>query len=138
TVLRVKSVVVLGHGKCGGIHAFVEGGVEKYLSRSPAEDALGHWIGLIAPAAQRLGPRSDSAGADYAENMARESVRQSLDNLRGNPRLAALEQPGELRLHGAFFDINDARLLALDEARGLFVQVAAARHRSASDVESGA
>jgi len=131
TVLRVRCVVVLGHGKCGGISAFVEGGAEKYAAPLPLDDALGHWIGLIAPAAKRLGAPPEHSGADYAERLARESVKQSLDNLRGNPRLAALERAGELRLHGAFFDIEDARLLALDEARGEFVQVGVDRHRSA-------
>ncbi len=132
TALRVRCIVVLGHGKCGGVRAFVEGGAEKYQSPLPPDDALGHWIGLIAPAAKRLGAPGQSGG-DYAERLARESVKQSLDNLRGNPRLAALERAGELRLHGAFFDIFDARLLALDEARSEFVQVAAGRHRSAQN-----
>ena len=131
SVLRVKRIVVLGHGRCGGVRAFVEGGEGKFERPLPAEDALGHWIGLIGPAARRLGPAPDLSGADYAETLARESVKQSLANLRGNPRLAALEQTRALRLHGAFFDIDDARLLALDEARGAFVQVAGERHRAA-------
>jgi carbonic anhydrase len=133
TALRVRCVVVLGHGKCGGIRAFVEGGAEKYRSPPPADDALGHWIGLIARAAIRLGAPPEQSGGDCAERRARESVKQSLDNLRGDPRLAALERAGELRLHGAFFDIEDARLLAPGEARGAFVQVAAGRHRSAQN-----
>ncbi len=133
TALRVGCIVVLGHGNCGGVRAFVEGGAEKYQS-PPPDDALGHWIGLISPAAKRLGAPPEQSGADYAERLARESVKQSLDNLRANPRLGALERAGELRLHGAFFDILDAQLLALDEARGEFIQVSAGRHRSALGV----
>ena len=129
-VLRVKCIVVLGHGRCGGVRAYVEGGAEKFERPLPAEDALGHWIGLIAPAAKRLDPAPATFCAAYAERLSRESVKQSLENLRGNPRLAAMEQAGALRLHGAFFDIDDARLLALDETRGDFVQVAPERHRA--------
>ena len=100
---------------CAPLSRAREGKFERPL---PPEDALGHWIGLIGPAARRLASAPDLSGADYAETLARESVEQSLANLRGNPRLAALEQTRALRLHGAFFDIDDARLLALDEARG--------------------
>jgi hypothetical protein len=82
---------------------------------------------------QRLGGRGlcpTQFCADYAENLSREPARQSLRNLRGNPLLAALEEAGELCLHGAWFDIDDARLQALDETRDAFVQIAAPRHQA--------
>ncbi len=50
TALRVRCIVVLGHGGCSGVRALVEGGAEKYQAPPPSDDALGHWIGLIAPA----------------------------------------------------------------------------------------
>jgi len=134
-VLKVRSIVVLGHGRCGGVRAFVEAGPERFAAPLAPDDALGHWIGLIAPAARRLdAPSADAKplAVDYAERLARESVRQSLDNLRGNPELGESEKAGELSLHGAFFDIDDGRLLALDEATGAFVQIAAGRHQNAS------
>src|SRR5499427_4358375 len=42
-VLRVKHLVVLGHGRCGGIQAFA--------SNAPTGDFIGKWISLLAPAA---------------------------------------------------------------------------------------
>jgi carbonic anhydrase len=114
------------------VRAFVEGGAEKYEAPLEADDALGHWIGLIAPAAKRLASESGGQGPADAEALAKESVRQSLDNLRSHPRLAALEQAGALRLHGAYFEIATARLLALDEASGQFRPVAPERHKAAS------
>ncbi len=32
TALRVKCIVVLGHGKCGGVHAYVEGGSARFAA----------------------------------------------------------------------------------------------------------
>jgi carbonic anhydrase len=52
--------------------------------------------------------------------------------LRGNPELGERVKTGKLSLHGAYFDIDDGRLLALDEASGDFVQIAARRHESAT------
>ena len=50
--------------------------------------------------------------------------------LRTFPKVAALERVEALKLHGAFFEIEDARLLALDEARDEFVQIAAPAHEA--------
>src|ERR1700720_1975584 len=46
--LRVKHIVVLGHGHCGGVRAFAEGSAPL----SPG-DFIGKWMSLIAPAAAR-------------------------------------------------------------------------------------
>ena len=50
--LKVKHIVVMGHGRCGGVHAFVR------RSRNPDDDALspgdfiGKWMTMISPAAE--------------------------------------------------------------------------------------
>jgi carbonic anhydrase len=130
TNLRVKHIVVLGHAKCGGVRAYVErhGGAADELATG---DYIGDWIRLIGPAAQRLGPPPASCDEAYADRLAQESIKQGVSNLRTFPRVAEAERAGRLKLHGAFFGVDDARLLALDEAQGGFVQIARAAHRAA-------
>ena len=73
--LKVKHIVVLGHAKCGGIHAFAERGEPL----SPG-DFIGHWMSLIAPAGEAVGPRgehaacrlSHAAGTDFGRQDARQ------------------------------------------------------------------
>lgn len=131
--LRVRNIVVLGHAQCGGVRAYVErhsGGAE--LSPD-ADDHIGDWIRILAPAAQRLGPPPKAFDAAYAERLAQRSVQEGLGNLRSFPKVLAAEQAGTLKLHGAFFGVGDARLLALDEARGVFVQVSSLAHARAQE-----
>jgi carbonic anhydrase len=123
--LRVEHVVVMGHAQCGGVGAYVQNELDPYARPLSAGDFIGQWITLIAPAAKRLGPPTEPI-ADYVERLAKESVRQSIDNLRTFPWVKNLEERGKLKLHGAYFGVADGRLQVLDEASGKFEFVFAA------------
>mgnify|MGYP001765211811 CR=1 FL=1 len=122
--LRVEHVVVMGHALCGGVRAWAEAEADPYLRPLSPGDFIGRWIKLIGPAADKLGPPTHPLG-DYVEKLALESVKQSLANLRTFPCIKTLEDKGRLQLHGAYFGVASGRLLALDEAAGVFQPVAA-------------
>lgn len=111
--LRVKHIVVMGHGKCGGVHAYV-----RRLRHPGAEDALspgdfiGQWMTLIEPAAEALPARGDETDHDYAERLARYSIRNSIENLLTFPCISILHARGKLQLHGALFDVTTGQLEA--------------------------
>jgi carbonic anhydrase len=118
--LRVKHVVVLGHGRCGGIRAFAEPGAPL----SPG-DFIGRWMELIAPAAKAVGPRERYADmSDYLTELEQASVATTLDNLMTFPCVSILAGRGKLQLHGAFFDVAEGQLLVRDPATGTFAPVA--------------
>jgi carbonic anhydrase len=123
--LRVEHVVVMGHAQCGGVRAYVENEIDPYARPLSAGDFIGQWMTLIAPAAKHLGPPTEPI-ADYVERLAKQSVRQSLQNLRTFPWLKNLEERGKLMLHGAYFGVADGKLQTLDEASGEFTSVLAA------------
>jgi carbonic anhydrase len=122
-VLRVKHIVVLGHAQCGGVRAFVEDNEPV----SPG-DFIGRWMSLIAPAAERIGPRGESSLAEYVTRLEQASVAHSLDNLLTFPRLRKLIERGDVTLHGAYFGIATGRLSVRDPVSGAFVPVAADDH----------
>jgi carbonic anhydrase len=116
--LRVEHVVVLGHGRCGGIRAFADDGAEPL---SPG-DFIGKWVSLLGQAASRTGGRGVGESLPvYVERLALASVQQSLENLRVFPCVQELEARGKLGLHGAYFDVSTGVLMRLDPQSGHFV-----------------
>lgn len=128
--LRVQHILILGHASCGGVRAYAENDLDPYQKPLSAGDFVGKWISLIAPAAAKIGPATEPV-EDYAERLAFASIIQGLANLRTFPTVATLEKRGLLSLHGAYFGIAEGRLLALDEATGRFMPVAAEAHATA-------
>jgi carbonic anhydrase len=116
--LKVKEIVVMGHGMCGGCKAAL---TRQMHGTEPGEGGfIADWIGLLdevrAPIAERLG--TDSRDAEKA--MEHAGVRVSLANLRTFPCIRRKERDGELRLTGAFFAISEGNLHLLDQASGEF------------------
>jgi carbonic anhydrase len=122
-ILRVKHIVVLGHAHCGGVRAFAE----DMAPVSPG-DFIGKWMSLMAPAAERVGPRGEATLADYLMRLEHASIANSLDNFMTFPRLRKLIEAGKVQLHGAYFGVATGRLSVRDPATGAFVPVAAEDH----------
>ena len=111
--LRVRHIVVLGHERCGGISAFANNAAPL----SPG-DFIGKWMSLIAPAAAQVPPLDDPE--EYRRELELAGIELSLSNLMTFPSVAALVRQGELRLHGAYFSLAEARLLVRDPETGKF------------------
>jgi carbonic anhydrase len=115
--LKVKHIVVMGHGRCGGVKSFADD-AQGPLSSG---DFIGKWITLLAPAAERTGGRGfNESLADYVERLAFSSIETSLANLRSFPCVRILEEKGRLALHGAYFDVATGVLMLRDAATGTF------------------
>lgn len=110
--LEVRHLVVMGHGRCGGVAASLAG-VRHHEGHSFLDD----WIALIAPARAIVMAR---APADPQRALEEEAVRLSLANLRQFPFVAEREAAGALKLHGCWFAIAEGALWVLDEASGEF------------------
>ena len=113
--LKVKHIVVLGHAHCGGVRAYAEDAAPI----SPG-DFIGRWMSLMAPAADKVGPRGSLSRAEYLERLEKASVANTLDNLMTFPRLRKLIERGVVTLHGAYFGVAAGELSVLDQATGEF------------------
>jgi carbonic anhydrase len=106
-VLGVRQVVVLGHARCGGVQALVEGAPEA------ARDFVAPWV-TIAEAALRRVQARDAGGDPGLDAYEREVVRLSLANLMTFPWIAGRVADGSLSLQGALFDVHTGVLSRLD------------------------
>jgi carbonic anhydrase len=114
--LRVRHIVVLGHGRCGGVEAALGSSVEPL---SPG-NFIGKWLELLAPAAEAIGENRWPTSAERQTALERISIRYSIDNLRTFPCVSILEKKGRLSLHGAWFDISNGELWVMDPETGDF------------------
>ncbi len=114
--LKVKNIVVMGHGRCGGIRAALD----------PADDPLspgdfiGKWMSLVAPVAEAVASNTMMTAGERQTALERISIRYSIANLRTFPCINILEGKGRLTLHGAWFDISTGELWVMNRETGDF------------------
>ncbi len=114
--LKVKNIVVMGHGRCGGIKAALD---TESAPLSPG-DFIGKWMSLIAPAAEAVSGNQLMTPTERQTALERISIRYSINNLRTFPCVDILEKKGKLTLHGAWFDISSGELWVMDHQTGDF------------------
>lgn len=106
--LGVTSIVVMGHGRCGGVTAALDP-----ASRLTDTDFIGAWVADLRTLDART-PASPDGGSEARQRLIEHlSVQQSLEHLRTFPWIAERLAAGTLSLHGAWFDISLGELHAL-------------------------
>lgn len=117
-VLKVKEIIVLGHGMCGGCQAAL---TQSLQGTEPGEGGfIADWIALLDDARGPVVAQYGTTGREAERAMEHAGVRTSIANLRTFPCIEAKEKTGKLRLTGAFFAISDGVLHLLDQESGAF------------------
>jgi len=115
--LGVSDLVVLGHGRCGGIRWAL--GPGEPLAQG---DFIGKWMGMLAPVTDQVATYSFMTATERETALERLSVRNSINNLRTFPYVRSREAEGKLTVHGAWFDVSTAELWLMDQESGDFVR----------------
>ncbi len=116
--LKVQNIVVMGHGRCGGINATLNPLAEPL---APG-DFIGKWLELLKPIRQQFTDDGLMTSGERQTAFERISIRNSIKNLRGFPYIADLERQKKLQLHGAWFDISSGELWVMDHKTGEFAR----------------
>jgi len=116
--LGVEHIVVMGHGRCGGIASVVTDG--NPLSKS---DFIGKWMSGVREVVGQVHRHEGQSDLDHCYAVERASIVQSLNNLHGFPWVSALEAKGELSVHGVWFDVALGELHVYDETAGQWVKL---------------
>jgi len=116
--LGISNIVIMGHGRCGGIKAALA------PSQSPLDsgDFIGKWMSMLGDLPGQLGQNSLLTDGERQTALERISIRNSIGNLRTFPYVVELEAAGKLAVHGAWFDISTGELWVMDSESGDFVR----------------
>ncbi len=107
-VLKVRHVIVLGHALCGGVHSLLENAADD------KHEFIRPWMSIAEPARALA---LQAPAAERRRSGEHEVIRLSLDNLMTFPWIAARVGDGNLKLHGAWFDIANGEMLVMQPDR---------------------
>lgn len=120
TRLKVKQIVVMGHGGCGGIAASLAAAADRPVGRFIAP-----WVEIAAEARDAVLRDESIPRADWQEAVEHGAVGQSLTNLLSFPFVRSAYERGELNMNGAWFSIGKGELHWRDPDTGHFSVVSA-------------
>lgn len=118
--LEVEHIIVLGHARCGGVRALVEGKATEDF------DFVKGWMRIARSARDRAMALTLSSGqpVEAALRMCeKETVAISLANLMTFPWIRERVEQGSLMLHGWFYEMDGGRLSHLDPITNTFQEV---------------
>lgn len=118
--LRVKHILVMGHGRCGGIKAFRANMMGRESKPLSPGDFIGKWMSMLDPVVEKLNCTGAESGEELQRTLEEASIRQSIEHIKTFPCVSVLLEREQLGIHGAWFDISTGELLTMDEETGAF------------------
>jgi len=114
--LAVTDIIVCGHSECGAMHALLSG------RKSVATFHLRSWLRHGEAALKRL---EKNAGPDPSlarhNQLSQINVLSQIDHLKSYPLVR--ERVQAVRLHGWWFELNNADVYAYEDSLGRFVLI---------------
>jgi carbonic anhydrase len=100
--LHTPLLLVLGHQRCGAIDATI-----KALDNPTTHPGnLGYLVDQLTPAVRQ----ADATPGDRLTNAVRANITHVLAQLRRSPLIAPLERSGELKLTGAYYELDTGKV----------------------------
>lgn len=115
TMLKVKQILVMGHGGCGGIVAALAAAADRPVGRFIAD-----WVEIAAPAREAVLMDSSIRRSDWQEAVEHGAVGLSLANLMTFPFVRERVERGDLNMDGAWFSIGRGELHWRNQETGEF------------------
>lgn len=116
--LNVAHIVVMGHGRCGGI----SGALATAAGNAPEGNFIGRWLGMVQDLAGKVEANHLMTPVEQQTALERIAIRQSLKNLLTFPFVKSRVDADQLSLHGAWFDISTGELWVMNGESGDFTR----------------
>jgi carbonic anhydrase len=117
--LKVRHIIVFGHGQCGGIKSLMAGGVG-----SEEGSFIDPWMSTAMPTREKiLENHSNKTFEDQCRICEQAVIEVSVKNLLSFPWINSRVEAGELEIHGWYFEIEKGILLELNQEDGTFSSI---------------
>ncbi|MDE1466769.1 carbonic anhydrase [Aurantiacibacter sp. D1-12] len=111
--LKVRQIVVMGHGMCGGCKAALTQDLQG--NEAGAGGFVANWVHLLDEAREPVAAKFGTESREAEREMELAAVGVSIDNLRTFPFVRDAEERGDLKLRGTFFAISEGVLYLRNE-----------------------
>lgn len=116
--LEVSDIVVMGHGRCGGIQS----ALATAAGNAPEGNFIGRWLNMVKDVAGEIEANHLLTPAEQQTALERITIRQSIGNLMTFPFVQSRVKAQALSLHGAWFDISTGELWVMNGESGDFAR----------------
>lgn len=122
--LKVEHIVIMGHSLCGGVKACCQGVHTEHASDLDGLEFIPKWTSILNHCAENVLEKEPNLSlGDLSNKVEKAAIRASLKNLTDFPFIVEGIENGSLQVHGAYFDIGEAQLYALDQETKDFLPV---------------
>lgn len=116
--LAVENIVVLGHRQCGGILSLFQ---PQVVNKG---GFVSQWMTIASDAKSKVLAKLPEGDVEaLCRECEKESIVTSLNNLRTFPFIKTAMESRGLEIHGIYFDLEQGRLWAYDEAQLSFQEL---------------
>ena len=120
--LEIPHLVVCGHSNCAGVRTALDAASSNFNPDNA--HALQNWTCFAEIACHKvIAEHGERSAEELVRHAEQRSILKSLENLRARHWLQALEDRGELTLHGWWFDIATGDLWIADPETGEFASI---------------
>ena len=115
--LKVANIIILGHSRCGGIRALLEG----YGENDEGEGFIAPWVKIAASARDEVLQRWPDASNEFKQRACeRAGIRASLANLMTFSFIRQRVEQDQLKLYGWYYDLENGELMQYDPEKDRF------------------
>tara|TARA_B110000014_G_C20064584_1_gene554717 strand:- start:9 stop:665 length:657 start_codon:yes stop_codon:yes gene_type:complete len=121
-ILKVSQIIILGHSKCGGINSGYF--LYKKGNSSKKNIFIDKWLNILNPSVKKILSNNKSTSiAEEIQELEKESIKTSLQNLNNFPFIAKAITNKKLILYGLWHDIGSGNLECLDPISYNFIKL---------------
>ena len=122
--LKIEHIIILGHAHCGGIKALCNNfnvDTDVPPTKKIQREFIDSWMNIASPIMNKVNSIDRSESIQHF--IEKESIKNSIQNLKTFPWIIKLIKNKKLNVHGWWFDLESGELFCFDEEKNGFFNI---------------